>query len=270
MKNLINKIILYLEYLNNDCHLNVSLHFDRSVFDCLPLQIVNLILPYNSHSNPYCMVVKAANHNKCLLGQREILKKCRKNESFCHVCHAGVYEYIYPICENEEITGFTAVSGYRQKNQHSHCSINTALWETALDERQIPLDLCNAVIPPLCIMFEQLLINCSTTNETEYNLILQFLNEYHANITLSDLSKHFNRSKSHISHLFKKECGMSIRAYCNNLKLEDAKILLKNTNIPITEIAFNIGFNDSSYFISLFGKKFGMSPLQFRKRIRES
>jgi len=269
MEIIIKKITSYLEYLNNNCNLSVSIHFDKSVFDSLPRQIITLLLPYNSHINPYCMVVKAASHSKCLLDQREILKKCKKDESFCRVCHAGVYEYIYPICKNEDITGFAAVSGYRQKIPSPDCNINTALWETALDERQIPLDLCNTVIPPLCIMLEQLLTNSSKAEETEYNLILQFLNEYHANITLSDLSKHFNRSKSHISHLFKSECGMSIRAYCNNLKLEDAKILLKNTDIPITEIALNIGFNDPSYFIYLFRKSFGESPLQYRKIIRE-
>ena len=265
MEKLIEKIIAYLKHLNNDGGLNVSVHFDKSEFDSLPRQIVSLLPPYNTHVNPYCMVVKTENHNKCLTEQKNILTKCEKDKSFCRVCHAGVCEYIYPIFKGERSVGFTAVSGYRKKEQFPRCNINNALWETALDDSKIPLELCDAVIPPLGLMLEQLLLNYSGKCESEYNLIIQFLNEYHGNITLSDLSTHFNRSKSHISHLFKNECGMSIRAYCNNLKLEDAKILLSETDIPVTEIAFDIGFNDPSYFIRLFREKFGISPLRYRK-----
>lgn len=58
---------------------------------------------------------------------------------------------------------------------------------------------------------------------------------------------------------------MTIRACCNKLKLEDAKKLLLKTDIPITEIALNVGFNDTSYFISLFKNQFGISPLKYRK-----
>ena len=65
---------------------------------------------------------------------------------------------------------------------------------------------------------------------------------------------------------FKKENGMSIRAYCNDLKLEDAKKLLLHTDSSVTEIAFDVGFHDASYFIFLFKKRFGLSPLQFRRK----
>lgn len=266
MKILINKITSYLNYLNKDCRLSVSVHFDKNVFDCLPTQIVAQLLPFNSHINPYCTVVKATNHNKCLQEQKDLLTKCQKDDFLCRICHAGVYEYIYPIIKGTDTAGFIAVSGYR-KDLPTHC-INNDLWESSLKDEDIPLSLCNTLIPPLGIMLEQLLENFSTPNQTEYNLILQFLNEYHASITLADLSKQFNRSKSHISHLFKRESGTTLRAYCNNLKLEDAKNLLVNTDMSVTQIAYDTGFNDQSYFISLFRKKFGISPLQYRKQNR--
>jgi hypothetical protein len=54
---------------------------------------------------------------------------------------------------------------------------------------------------------------------------------------------------------------MTIRAYCNALKLEDSKTLLLTTDYSITDIALDLGFSDTSYFISLFKKKYGISPL---------
>ena len=65
--------------------------------------------------------------------------------------------------------------------------------------------------------------------------------------------------------MFKSSSGMTIRAYANLLKLEDAKKLLSETDLSITEIALDTGFNDVSYFIKLFKKQFGISPLKYRK-----
>lgn len=263
MDNLIENIISYLKYLNGECKLNVSVHFEQNVFDYLPHRIVSLLLPYNSHTNAYCVMAKSVNHNKCILNQKDILSKCRKGQPLCNICHAGVCEYIYPIRKNNNMVGFVAVSGYRQKKTEDNLILNYRLWKSVLS-KDVPVNLFSAVIPPLCIMLEQLLTKHSRLSGSEYSQILQFLNEYHTNVTLSDLAKHFGRSKSHISHLFKKENGMTIRAYCNRLKLGDAKKLLLTTDLPITEIAFNIGFNDTSYFISLFRKEFGITPLQYR------
>ena len=263
MNNLLENIISYLKYLNGELKLTISVHFEQNVFDHLSHGIVSTLLPYNSHTNAYCVMTKSVNHNKCILNQKDILNKCRKHESFLNICHAGVSEYIYPICRADNVVGFVAASGYRQKRTENTEISNYHLWKSVLS-REIPVKLFEAVTPPLCIMLEQLLAEHSILSGSEYSQILQFLNEYHTSVALSDLAKHFGRSKSHISHLFKKESGMTIRAYCNHLKLIDAKKLLLTTDLPITEIAFNVGFNDTSYFIALFRKEFGITPLQYR------
>ncbi len=265
MDSLIVNIISYLKYLNTDCKLNVSVHFDASVFDRLPQSIVSMLLPYNCHTNTYCVIAKSIDHNKCIQNQRKLLEKCEKGEGFCHTCYAQVYEYIYPIVIENHVVGFVSVSGYRQNNPEKERILNQDIWKNTLNT-QMPVKMCEAAIPPLCIMIEQMLMKYLKENRNEYNRIFQFLTEYHTNITLLDVAKHFNRSKSHISHLFKKESGMTIRAYCNDLKLEDAKKLLLNTEIPITEVALDVGFNDTSYFICLFKEKFGISPLQYRRK----
>ena len=265
MNDIVKNITSYLTYLNNVCKLKVSVHFNQVTFDCIPTNIAARILPFNSHTNAYCVTVKNIDHTKCLNNQREILLKCKKDSPFCHTCHAGVHEYIYPVFKKNEAVGFVAVSGYRCKNPDNNLIINRDLWEQTLMVK-IPIELCNSVIPPLSYMLELMLETHFQKSNNEYNMIIQFLNEYHTNITLEDLAKKFNRSKSHISHMFKKESGLTIRAYCNNLKLEDSKELLANTNLPITEIAFEVGFNDVSHYIQLFKNRFGLTPLQFRRK----
>lgn len=261
MQNLISGITKYIDYLKTHCNLTLSVHFDQSTLLSFPPEILKKLLPYNSHTNPYCMAVKKTNHKKCVMSQQEILKN--GSGSFLRVCHAGVYEYIQPVIGNGR-RGFIAVSGYRKKATPDFSS-NLRLWKNCLSEENIPLDILNAVIPPLSVMLETLFDKCSTVQESEYNLILQFLNEYHGNISLSDLCSNFGRSKSHISHMFKSKSGITIREYCNNLKLEDARKLLSETDLSITEIAFEAGFNDASYFVHLFSQKHGITPLKYRK-----
>ena len=267
MDDLINNIVSYLKYLNKDCKLNVSVHFKSGIFERMTESMALSLLPYNSHTNSYCVMAKSRDYDKCQLNQKKILAKCEKNIPFCNVCHAEVREYIYPFYRNSDSVGFVAVSGYRADNPNLNNILSREIWENALDGRAKP-ELCDAVIPPLCIMMECALKKYLKAEANEYNQILQFLNEYHTDITLSDLAKYFSRSNSYISHLFRKNSGMTLRAYCNRLKLNDAKKLLLTTEIPVTEVAINTGFNDTSYFIRLFKEEFGITPLQYRYTTR--
>ena len=264
MDKLIKNIISYLNYLNGECNLKVSVHFKEDIFLRIPKSIFLLLAPYNCHTNAYCVLVKNTYHHKCLLNQKNLIAKCQNGSPFCYNCHAAVYEYIYPIFKGEAAVGFIAVSDYRHNSVEKDNILNYDLWKSVLKQK-IPIELCETVIPPLCIMLEKMMEMCLQEFCSEYNLVLNYLNEYHSNITLSELAKNMSRSKSHISHLFKKENGMTIRAYCNKLKLEDARKLLISTDLPITAIALDVGFNDTSYFIHLFKNQFGVSPLQYRK-----
>lgn len=264
MERLICNITSYLHYLNQECKLNVSVHFSGDALYRLPEYALVNLLAYNSHQNPYCMAVKSSRHMLCRQSQNDIRKSCKKGEGFCRTCHAGVSEYIFPICMKSEVIGFAAASGYRKCSDPANI-IDNKLWSEYLSEEDIPITLCETLLPPLCMMIEYLFTTFTTDLKSEFNLLLQFLNEYHNSVTIEDICKYFHRSKSHISHMFKKKSGVSIREYCNKLNLNDAQKLLLTTERTITEIALDVGFHDTSYFIALFKKNFGISPLKYRK-----
>ena len=265
MYTLVENIVSYLKHLNTAYHLNVSVHFRPERLRCLPIAVWQRIAPYNTHTNPYCMAVKAdGRHAECMHSQQMILEHCTSEKGFCRLCHAGVSEYIRPILESGTALGFVAVSGYRQ-DQLPTGVVNQKLWQAALTTQEIPLPLCETLIPPLCVMLEKVFSYYTETADNERLLMLQFLNEYHTSITFSEFCKHFGRSQSYVSHRFKNDYGTSFRGYCNALKIEDAKKLLISTDASVTEIALEAGFNDVSYFIQLFRKKVGVSPLQYRK-----
>ncbi len=263
MDSLANTVSAYLCFLESHCGISVSIHFDESSPYSLPDAAHSILLRHNSHRNPYCMVVKKHLHSLCLGTQKQLFSACA-NAGFCHTCHAGVLQYIYPLTYKSSTVGFAAVCGFRPP---AHSSIvDHALWSRFLSDTVPPADLYAQAIAPLNIMVDRLFAQEATENSDEYMSLLRYLNEYHVDICLDTLCKQFGRSRSHISHLFKRRSGVSVREYCRNLCLEDAKSLLLMSDRSVTEIAYDTGFRDPSYFIRCFKGKFGISPHQFRKQ----
>ena len=105
----------------------------------------------------------------------------------------------------------------------------------------------------------------------EMNIVDQvqnYLKTYRSrNITSADVCRHIGYSRSSISHQFKNETGTGIREYLTALRLDDAKNLLKNSNLTVTEIAFIVGFRSSHYFTNVFKKEIGITPGMYRKKL---
>ena len=84
-------------------------------------------------------------------------------------------------------------------------------------------------------------------------------------ITLDKLSEVTFLNKYHIVHAFKAYKGISPINYMIQKRIEEAKLLLKTTNLQIAEIAYIVGFTSQSYFAQSFKKSTGISPIQYRK-----
>ena len=81
---------------------------------------------------------------------------------------------------------------------------------------------------------------------------------------LERLSEHFGISASHISNLFHTVTGTKLISYITNIRLEEAKKLLRNTDDCIYHIALQVGFSDAGYFNRIFKKEVGISPKTYR------
>ena len=96
--------------------------------------------------------------------------------------------------------------------------------------------------------------------------ILDYLNEHYAeNLSLEKISVEFFISKSNLSHYFKKETGLSPIQYMMQRRIGEAQSLLVETSLPIQEIEFRLGFNDSAHFSKMFKKHVGVTPKEYRK-----
>ncbi len=72
----------------------------------------------------------------------------------------------------------------------------------------------------------------------------------------------------HLNRLFSKHTGTSMHQYILNTRINEAKKLLLNTNLSLSSISEQIGFNSNTYFSTYFKRVIGISPLEFRKRFK--
>ena len=262
----------YILFLKNECGLSVTLHpFREELILCSELRTFNI------HDNSYCVYVKT--HPEawahCVERQQKILKKCEEG-SFCGNCFAGVREYIYPIRGEDVLKGFISVSGYRCENgesylsrvsEHYHFSQTGLASAYASLKPEMPdKDRVDTLIEPLCQMLELAYRKRKSTGEKSFcEAVAHYLMRHHTSpITLDDVSRAFFCSRSHISHQFKKQMGKSVREYLTELRIEDAKRLLRHSELDVTEIAYSVGFGDSNYFSVVFKSHVGCSPTAYR------
>jgi two-component system, response regulator YesN len=83
-------------------------------------------------------------------------------------------------------------------------------------------------------------------------------------LTLGTVANGVFLNPSYVSYLFKKITGISFVEFITEVKIDRAKILLRDKSLKISEIAHIIGFNNSEYFSKNFRSRTGMAPIEFR------
>lgn len=84
-------------------------------------------------------------------------------------------------------------------------------------------------------------------------------------LTLGEIADKMSYSKNHVIRVFKNEYGITPYEYMLDRRFEVAESLLKNTAYSVAQISEKLGFCDPKYFSGCFSKRYGFSPLAFRK-----
>jgi AraC-like DNA-binding protein len=88
---------------------------------------------------------------------------------------------------------------------------------------------------------------------------------YRQPLTLPKIARQEGFSVSVFTRSFKRLTGLGFAAYRQKLRVEQAKLLLKTTRLPLAQIGQECGFGSTNYFLQIFKKKTGKSPGEFRQ-----
>jgi len=114
-----------------------------------------------------------------------------------------------------------------------------------------------------CIVAERV----SQIKNSEDDRIIDFIRDNYTNyVSLDIVAQKFNMNPNYLSGYIKKKIGMNYQEFVNNLRLEQAKKLMIETDMNIQEIADVLGYDNSSSFIRFFKKHEKESPGAFRSR----
>ncbi len=98
-----------------------------------------------------------------------------------------------------------------------------------------------------------------------YEEITAFIEENYATITVKDLVSKFHFNEDYYNRILKDKHGMTYLEYVQEIRLRNAKRLIKSTKLTIDEVAERVGYQNKGYFYRIFVDKYGVTPAKMRK-----
>ena len=87
-----------------------------------------------------------------------------------------------------------------------------------------------------------------------------------SNVRIEDLCREFDYSRSYLSRRFQKKTGQTLASYAMYLKIKEAKRLIRETDMNLSQISAQLSFENPQYFSRVFKRKTGMTPTEFKNR----
>ena len=233
----------------------------------------------NDKMTEYCAKIREDKnrYKKCRECDIGACIKCRESkQTFTYMCHGRVHETITPILIGHRIIGYIIFGQYRIDSRDDE--IVRYAEELGMDAedmleayRDLPILTCEQ-IDAVCNVLKSCILNFTVSNAItlEQSVLADEIRCYiddniGEKLTAKILCSRFFINRQQLYTLFYKNFGTTVKDYVLSRKLERAKHLLRSTPLSVMSIAEQCGFPDYNYFIRLFKKHTGKTPLQFRK-----
>ncbi len=103
-----------------------------------------------------------------------------------------------------------------------------------------------------------------------FDSISRYMNDNLAAVSMDDLSNEFHFHHNYFNNLIKKYSGKTYSSYLIQLRINKSKELLEDTDLPIDEVAWLVGYHNKGFFYKYFTQDTGLSPRQYREKVREN
>lgn len=122
----------------------------------------------------------------------------------------------------------------------------------------------------LCLYTKETMHSLAEVREDEADRSIRLAKQYISNhyaeqITLEDVSSYLGLTPTYFSTFFKKKTNTGFAKYLMNVRVEAAKVLLKESNSSVSEICSMVGYNDIKHFTKVFEQVTGVKPAAYRK-----
>ncbi|MEG1752615.1 MAG: AraC family transcriptional regulator [Christensenella sp.] len=198
------------------------------------------------------------------------------NEQFSDINNArGMFDFeyisLFLVCENDIRTDLR-LSGERQKCVNK---IVQSLYEEYQEQKPLFEHAFKALLLQLLVNLSRAFNDSGKSDEHAQAFnnhrraienVLEFVDKrFNEDIKIEDVSKVAMMSQTYFCYFFKLLVGKTFTQYLIEKRVENAKEYLTQTDLSVTDIAINSGFNNVSHFIRTFKAMVNLSPIQYRK-----
>jgi len=144
-------------------------------------------------------------------------------------------------------------------------NIISEITEEYLTQKKYFRELCSSLLKKIIIDMHRDYTNVPDNSSKIVKKTIDYIHSNYTNeLSNSTLSSIAGFHEYYLNRLFKKNIGISMHKYILNLRINQGKHLLLNTDTPVSDIAFMIGFNSNTHFSTYFKKETSMTPYEYR------
>ena len=238
------------------------------------------IAAYPAARLPFCSAVQASQkeYARCVACDREACRKVEASgQTLIYKCRYGLTEAICPLYNFGTLTGYIMMGQIGDEKIDTNALVGAIKSATGTDDEarcivsEIPIVSSEKIpsfvrIMKICAEYMTLTNALPSRSPRIPELAKIYMHErFGEKITIKDMCKVLGCSKSALLTSFKSEYGTTLNSYLCAIRIEEAKRLLKTTNMTISAVAEATGFYDQSYFSKVFSSKLGVTPSDYRK-----
>lgn len=242
---------------------------------------------------PFCKLINqsACGHSACEECDIKAIENCLKTKKpVIYCCHLSLVEIVVPVSIRGEPIGVLTSGQFlfsrptEEKFKKIEAKIKTfgvnlkKAKENYLSIPVIKKNKAEVIVDLICLVAEYIVESenkISALKKIRRNDKIRQAQDfielhYRENISIKDVALRVHLSSSRLAHIFRERFNANFTSYLNELRIEEAKFLLKNTNIRIIEVAYKVGFQNLSHFNHVFKEKVGSPPSKYRQHITTS
>lgn len=241
------------------------------------------------NQNHFCRLLnsKHGTCEECRREQQHIISHSRE-QSYTHTCFAGLKETSVPLRLGKETIAFLKTGQvFTHKPNDGHAGDLRSLMESNgytkaeqnetlkayrktpvfdQDQYRSMITLLNIVSLQLAELLNRLILENHPHEPEIVRKAKEFItNRIDEKLSLAQIAKEVNVSTYYFCKLFKQSTGMTFTEFTNRHRIELAKNELMHSEKPVTEIAYEVGFQSLSQFNRSFCKFAGEPPRQYRQ-----
>lgn len=234
------------------------------------------LMSYPPKQQGFCGVLRATQEGdaKCSESDRGGCVRCTKTQGAAvYKCHAGLTEVVVPIQDQNGIFGYVMFGQIipRESYEETKRQIErqypqyASYIERIQAKTQEELDAAVTILQALTAY--ALTNHWVTPGKSEFvrQLDAYIAQNIHRAITAEDICAQFHIGRTRLYHIVKSYLGCGLAKHIQEQRVSAAQQMLLQTDMPVSNIAFAVGFSDYNHFSRVFKNVCGMSAREFRR-----